>query len=66
MNDKVVIAKEEEVNPVFPSILQWNMINMTTDSTLLGKIKNRFAADSRCMLEIIKEHLLKAIKDVLE
>jgi len=42
------------------------MINMTTDSTLLEKIKNRFEADSRCMLEIIKEHLLKAIKDVLE
>jgi hypothetical protein len=43
------------------------MIIMTTDSTLLGKIKNRFAADSRCMLEIIEEHLLKAIKDdVLE
>ena len=43
------------------------MINMTTDSTLLDKIKNRFEADSRCMLEIIKEHLLKDIKDdVLE
>ena len=65
MNDKVVIAKEEVVDPVSPSILQWNMIDMT-DSTLLGKIKNRFEADSRCMLEIIKEHLLKAIKDVLE
>ena len=67
MNDKVVIAKEEEVNLLlFPSILQWNMIIMTTDSTLLGKIKNRFEADSRCMLRNIKEHLLKAIKDVLE
>ena len=63
-NEKAEIAKEK-VNPLSLGVLQRNMINVT-DHIVIGKIKNRFEADSRCVLQNIEEHLLKAIRDVLE